>query len=628
MAGTIHAGRYEILDEVGQGGMATVYRARDLRLGRVVALKVLHPFLAGNERNRRRFHREAQVVGRLRHENIVEIFDYSGIDSRDAFIVSELIEGGTLKDFVEAHGGTLLSEVAALILLPVARALGHAHDGGVIHRDVKPENIMITRAGGIKITDFGIAQVLDSEHMTTTGTMVGSPAYMSPEHIEGRSLDHRADIFSLGTIAYMLACRELPFQGENPHALLRNILEVRFAPPERLAPGIAPGFAKVIRTCLQRDPGDRYSSCHELVADLERVAAAAGLDRPEDELPRFFQAPAAFSTSLRQRLTDTEVAEGRRVAGEGRLVVAMRHLDRALALDPGRRDVLEIAAQHRRRQLLRQRIRRAARWVLAGLVIGGLAGGAVLGGLHLQEPPARILPLEPPADPPPSPDRASATPVRPVQRQEPGLPRPVPEGVAPASPHPRADPGALPALPGAGGAEGDVAGPERRPDAAARLGRGARALGSRVEHLVAVLREGAGIRGDAERSRPVMDPVRAYQELRKIGPIRPGLSRARPIRDGVREGNPALRPPGGPDEANPQGHGTAEAAATTREVTIMVTPPAAEIWVDEVLRGSGRVEGLALGVGMHRLRLHHPSCGACEDLERSLEVRADMPGPV
>ena len=599
MAEKIYAERYEILEEVGQGGMATVYRALDRRLDRTVALKVMHPFLAGKEQNRRRFHREAQVVGKLEHDNIVQVYDYSGIDSREAFIVSEFIDGETLKEFVEGAPGLLLTEIASMILHPLARALGYAHDNGVIHRDVKLENVMVRKDGVIKLTDFGIAHVLDTEQMTTTGTMVGSPAFMSPEHIEGGTLDQRADIFSLGTIAYKLACGELPFQG-TPHALLRNILEVRFAPPERLNPAIGPGFARVIRTCLKRDPADRYGSCHELVAELERIITAADLGMPEEELPRFFHAPASYSVALRERLVEREVREGRCAAAGGSIATAMRHLNRALALDEGRKDIMELAGRLRRRQIRRQRFGLAARWVGGGLAVGALISGLVFVGMEMLHGPDNGPPeaaavatngelVNPGRDQARRAQEATVDSSSPatVEIMEPEAPQP-----ADAAPLPRFD-------------------------YEARFQRVSLSTGAQMDRIVAGARAAQAARTAHLRktvpirpSEPISDPVKSYEEIRKVVPIRPDL-----LKGG--------RPPKHDETA-----GGPKAEVVMREVTIMVTPPAAEIWVNGIKRGSGKVRGLALPVGVHHLRLHHPSCEACADVERSLKVRADRSGPV
>src|SRR3954465_15876597 len=187
--------RYRLIEEVGQGGMAVVFRAQDETLKREVAIKGLHQHLASEPESKARLEREAQAVAKLRHPNILEIFDYSGTSSTSSYIVTEFIDGQTLTQFLSTHiiG---FSEVAALLAAEICGALGHAHGVGIIHRDVKPENVMIRRDGLVKLMDFGIAQMLDLARMTVTGQLLGSPAYMAPEIVEGKRIDFRTDVFS------------------------------------------------------------------------------------------------------------------------------------------------------------------------------------------------------------------------------------------------------------------------------------------------------------------------------------------------------------------------------------------------------------------------------------------------
>ncbi len=208
-------GRYRLIEEVGQGGMAVVFRAQDETLKREVAVKLLHQHLAADTESKARLEREAQAVAKLRHENILEIFDYSGIASESAYIVTEFIDGKTLKQLFE-HRRIRHPEVAAMIAAEIGGALAHAHSVGIIHRDVKPENVMIRKDGVLKLMDFGIAQVVDLQRMTVTGQLLGSPAYMAPELIEGKPLDFRTDVFSVGIILYQMATGTLPFVGQEP----------------------------------------------------------------------------------------------------------------------------------------------------------------------------------------------------------------------------------------------------------------------------------------------------------------------------------------------------------------------------------------------------------------------------
>src|SRR3954447_14893023 len=269
--------RYRLLEEVGQGGMAVVYRGFDTTLNREVAVKVLHPHLAGMAESRARLQREAHAVAKLRHENILEIFDYSGPDSPESYIVTEFIHGQTLKTFLADHP-LPFPEVAEMIASEVARALEHAHALGVIHRDIKPENVMIRDDGLVKLMDFGIAQIIDKERMTVTGQLLGSPAYMAPEHVEGRPLDFRTDVFAVGILTYQLATGQLPFRGKNPHEVLKKIADCKFAPPEAVNSLVGARLGRLIKKALQREPSARYPDVTPMRTELLEDLADAGVE--------------------------------------------------------------------------------------------------------------------------------------------------------------------------------------------------------------------------------------------------------------------------------------------------------------------------------------------------------------
>ncbi len=260
--------RYRVLEEVGQGGMAVVYKAQDEALKREVAVKVLHAHLLAEPESKTRLEREAQAVAKLHHDNIVQIFDYSGIDSAASYIVTEFIDGQTLKQFM-ANRKPPPPEVAALIALEIASALVHAHSLGIIHRDVKPDNVMVRKDGILKLMDFGVAQIMDLERMTVTGQLLGSPAYMAPEILEGKPLDVRTDVFSVGIMLYQLATGALPFSGRNPHEVLKRIAEGKFADPRTLNRLISDRLAKIIAKALARKPEERYSTVAALLDDLQ-----------------------------------------------------------------------------------------------------------------------------------------------------------------------------------------------------------------------------------------------------------------------------------------------------------------------------------------------------------------------
>src|SRR5580700_8699812 len=232
--------KYEVREEIGHGGMATVYRAHDPRLGRDVAIKVIHPHLRDSLEAKQRFYVEAKAVAKLRHPNIVEVFDVSEEGESEQYLVAELLRGTTLRKLLQEHGA-MPPEVAAGFALDLLAAIAHANDSGVVHRDIKPENVLIeyrpTRdeavetppVGGdrviVKLTDFGIAKLLDAQGVTSTGQVLGSPAHMAPKQIEGGEVDVRADVFGMGVLLYECMVGHLPFEGNNPAQVLRRVLD-------------------------------------------------------------------------------------------------------------------------------------------------------------------------------------------------------------------------------------------------------------------------------------------------------------------------------------------------------------------------------------------------------------------
>jgi serine/threonine protein kinase len=245
-------GRYKILEQLGQGGMSVVYKGLDTALDREVAVKVLHPHLSTREESRKRLAREARAVARLKHPNILEVYDFASGDSAEAYIVTEYIKGKTLRQFLteQALGPP---EISAMVVHQIASALAHAHELSVIHRDLKPENVMLRDDGVLKLMDFGIAKIVDrDEKMTMTGALVGSPAHMAPEIIEGEEAGPEADVFSLGTMLYLFATGRLPFTANNTTATLKRILDGVYEDPRRLEPLVSDELAEIIATCLMR----------------------------------------------------------------------------------------------------------------------------------------------------------------------------------------------------------------------------------------------------------------------------------------------------------------------------------------------------------------------------------------
>ncbi len=369
-------GRYEILAEIGQGGMSVVYRATDTQLRRTVALKVMHAFLAEQEEARERFHREAVAVARLRHPHIIEIFDYSGEGAEQSYIVTELVEGQALADMLKGTPLTL-PEAAVTLARPVAQALQHAHEHGIIHRDLKPENILVGPSGVLKLTDFGIARMLDSHTLTMTGTLLGSPAYMAPEYVEGYATDERADLFSFGAMLYQLAVGKLPFEAPTPHALLKRIATGEHLHPQEANPEVHSALARIIEKCLARLPENRYASAAALTADLDAFLDRIGVDAAAD-LPRLLADPGAYCAELRAALPARYIAGARAFLARHAHGRAIEELDRALSLEPDNREVRRILDRLARRAWAR-RLTRDAALVLVGVAAVTWAGSALSG---------------------------------------------------------------------------------------------------------------------------------------------------------------------------------------------------------------------------------------------------------
>jgi tRNA A-37 threonylcarbamoyl transferase component Bud32 len=390
--------KYELLERVGQGGMAIVYRGIDRQLKRVVAIKVLHKHLADYQEARDRFEREAQAVAKLRHENILEIFDYSGADAAEvagsSYIVTEFIDGKTLKQQVTDRPITY-PEIGAMLMLQVCRALAHAHAAGILHRDVKPENIMIRADGIVKLTDFGISHMVDLERLTVTGQLLGSPAYMAPEHVEGRPLDFRTDVFAVGIVLYQLTVGKLPFEGKNPHEVLKRIAECRFVDPRQANPRIGNRLGKIILRAMAAQPADRFPAIGEMVIALEGYLEETGLapDKVASELGRYFQAPAAYELALKERMVDHLTRRGQAHLADDSSATALDVFDRVLTLDPSNARVLEILDGINRRKRRRAHL-------IAGAGAAVLAICAWMVHRNAQPPSAVAVPaIDAPATP-------------------------------------------------------------------------------------------------------------------------------------------------------------------------------------------------------------------------------------
>ena len=373
---TQRIGRYKILGEVGRGAMGIVYKAEDPNLDRVVALKtiVLEQDAEGRKEYEKRFFLEAKAAGKLNHPNIVTVYDF-GEEEGVAYLAMELVEGTDLRDKLKNSKGEGLPAMDAVdIAQQIAEGLGYAHERGIVHRDVKPGNIMLQPRGQAKIMDFGLARMRVADHKTSTGLVLGTPKYMSPEQVAGQPVDQRSDIFSLGIVLHEMLTGQRLFAGEDAPQMMHNVVHVEHEPPTRFKPDLPSMLDFVVARALKKDPALRYQDAFEFSADLGNCLAelkgkAAPAKAAADGTKtikiaagdRTVQAPAA-----RDILTDSALPFS-------------RLLDPSLALDRIARGNPKRLARGPRRVGLIRRILfdRAARRLFVFTLIGALAGYAI-----------------------------------------------------------------------------------------------------------------------------------------------------------------------------------------------------------------------------------------------------------
>jgi serine/threonine-protein kinase len=277
MIGKVLEDKYEIIELVGQGGMAMVYKAKDIRLNRFVAIKVLKSEFMENEQFLKKFMREAQSDAKLTHPNIVSVFDV-GSEDGIYFIVMEFIDGKTLKSYIKSKKKLSAQETAELVL-PIANALAHAHANNIIHRDIKPHNILLTSSKTPKVADFGIARAVNSSTVTATDEALGSVHYISPEQARGGFLDARSDLYSLGILMYEMLTGELPYDADTPVAVALKHVQNKVPDPSFLNTGIPPNMSQIVLNLTRRKADDRYQNANELISDLR-----AFIDSPAVEI--------------------------------------------------------------------------------------------------------------------------------------------------------------------------------------------------------------------------------------------------------------------------------------------------------------------------------------------------------
>src|SRR5579871_3344744 len=296
LAGRLFSNRYEVVRELAQGGMAEVYLARDQLLDRPVALKALFPEYAREPSFVERFRREAQAAANLNHPNIVAIYDW-GQEAGTYFIVMEYVEGRSLRDLIRSEAPVDPGQ-SAEIAAEIAAALGFAHRGGVVHRDVKPGNVLLTRTGNVKVTDFGIARAGTSDGLTQTGSVMGTATYFSPEQAQGQSVDGRSDVYALGVVLYEMVTGVAPFTGDSPVSVAYKHVREEPVPPTQRNPEVPHDLEQIIMTALAKDPDQRYQTADDMRADLLRFRrgrpiAATPLTAMVAEVPTTATAAAA-----------------------------------------------------------------------------------------------------------------------------------------------------------------------------------------------------------------------------------------------------------------------------------------------------------------------------------------------
>ncbi len=260
-------GRYEILEVIGKGGMSVVYKARCHRLNRLVAVKILKDENLQDEEFRRRFHAESQAVAMLSHPNIVSVYDVS-VGAEADYIVMELIDGITLKEYMQGKKKALSWKETLHYATQIAKALEHAHSRGIVHRDIKPHNVMLLKNGAVKVADFGIAQIVNQSN-TMTKEALGSVHYLSPEQAKGGRVDNRSDIYSLGVVMYEMLTGKTPYEGESPVAVAIQHINGGAIKPSALNPNIPKGLEQIVMCAMSRDLGDRYASAADMLRDLD-----------------------------------------------------------------------------------------------------------------------------------------------------------------------------------------------------------------------------------------------------------------------------------------------------------------------------------------------------------------------
>ncbi|WP_197517058.1 protein kinase [Mycobacterium sp. E2699] len=328
MEGALLDGRYRVESRIASGGTSTVYRGLDVRLDRPVAVKVMDARYAGDDQFLTRFQLEARTVARLKNPGLVAVYD-QGLDARHPFLVMELIEGGTLRELL-AERGPMPPHAVAAVLRPVLGGLAAAHRAGLVHRDVKPENVLISDDGDVKIADFGLVRAVAAAGITSTSVILGTAAYLSPEQVRDGTASPRSDVYSSGILTYELLTGRAPFTGDSALSVAYRRLDADVPPPSAAIDGVPPQFDDLVLRATARDPADRYADAVEMGADLEAIAEELAL--PDFRVP----APRNSAQHRSAALHHLRMSERLAAAQPARPPVAapVRHPTRQLTRGP------------------------------------------------------------------------------------------------------------------------------------------------------------------------------------------------------------------------------------------------------------------------------------------------------
>jgi len=355
--GNLLGNRYEIISQLGGGGMALVYKGRDTLLNRQVTVKMLRPEYTSDEEFVARFRKEAQAVAKLSHPNIVSVYDV-GQEGNTHYIVMEYVEGRNLKQIIKEQGKLPLNQ-AVEIARQICEGLQDAHENGIVHRDIKPHNILVTDNGKVKVTDFGIAQMMSSITLTNSGTIVGSVHYFSPEQAKGGTTGAKSDIYSMGVVLYEMVTGKVPFEGETPIAVALKHIQDEPVPPGKINPQITPELEQIILRAMEKDVTMRYKTAGDMARDLRKLAGGAADDT---------------------RVMDADEFATRVMGGP----VIITKEKREEAEEPPRK---------------KKRVRPMAKWVILAAILGLIAGAvyglnSYLNVADVKVPDVKNLPLE------------------------------------------------------------------------------------------------------------------------------------------------------------------------------------------------------------------------------------------